>query len=260
MILKRPTTYLFTLVTFAFVSGCFEAPDFPDTPTIAFENVEFKEGASLFDSLIISIHYEDGNGDLGLDDSFTDDQYVEGSYYSFDGENPINIKDIGRTIDIEDFDGTTVPPYERPYTCINWIETPTINGTVIQDTLFYVPSQDHFNIFVKFLYREKNASEDTPFEEFDWIGSEELPTCGSPIDARFPILKDLTESDAPIEGTLRYGYVSSGLIPLFKDRELKLEVYIKDRELQSSNTVTITGNKDADSNDTGFTLAGIQVN
>jgi len=260
MILRRPTTYLFTLVTFVFLSGCFEVPNFPNTPTITFENVEFKEGVTLFDSLIISINYQDGNGDLGLDDRFTDGAYVEGSYYSFDGENPINLKDIGRAIDIPDFEGSVVPPYERPYSCINWIETPTINGNEIQDTLFYVPNVNHFNIFVKFLYRDKNASEDTPFEEFDWIGSEELPTCGSPIDARFPVLKDLSESNAPIEGILRYGYVTSGLIPLFNDRELKLEVQIQDRELQRSNTVTITGNKDADPNATGFLLEEIQVN
>ncbi len=245
------------LGSFGLLLGCFEAPNFPDTPKIAFENVEFKEGNSIFDSLIISVQYEDGNGDLGLDDSFTDPKYAEGFYYTFPNGDTISIKHIGQSIDIETF--TEVPPYAHPFTCVNWVETPTLSGEVIQDTLFYVPNDDHFNIFVKFLFRDKGASDDTPFEEFDWIGSDELATCGSPIDARFPILKDLSESNAPIEGVLRYGFVSSGLIPLFKDREMKLEVSIQDRELQRSNTVIITGNKEND-NGISFTLAGVQVN
>lgn len=257
MNLKQFTIYFFILGILTLLGGCFEAPNFPDTPRISFENIEFKEGNSIFDSLIISIGYEDGNGDLGIDDSFTDEKYAEGFHFTFPNGDTISIKDVGMPIDIGEF--TEVPPYERPFTCINWIEKPTLSGIVIQDTLFYLPNEDHFNISIKFLYREKNASDDTPFQEFDWIGSEELVTCGSPIDGRFPVLKDPSESNAPIEGVLRYGYVSAGLIPLFKDRELKLEVSIKDRALQSSNTITITGNREND-NGVSFNLAGIQVN
>lgn len=257
MNLKQITIYILILGSFSSMVGCFEAPNFPDTPRIAFENVEFKQGSSIFDSLIISIHYEDGDGDLGIDDSFNDAIYEDGSYYTFNGEDPINIKDIGKPFTLEGF--TEIPPYERPYTCVNWIETPTINGITVQDTLFYIPNKDHFNIFVKFLFREKGASADVPFQEFNWITDVDPQTCGSPIDGRFPVLKDASQSSAPIEGVLRYGYVSVGLIDLFEDREMKLEVTIQDRKLQKSNTVIITGNKSSD-NGISFTLAGIQVN
>ena len=259
MNLKQFTIYFFVLGVFTLLSGCFEAPNFSNIPRISFENIQFKEGNSLFDSLIISIHYEDGNGDLGLDDNFTDGDFIAGHYYTFNDKDPISIKDEGRPINIEGFEGSEVPPYERPYSCVNWIEKPNINGTVIQDTLFFVPNINQFNILISFLYRDKNSSENTPFQEFDWVGSEELPSCGSPINGRFPVLKDPSESAAPLEGMLRYGFVFAGLIPLFKDRELKLKVSIKDRALQESNTITITGSKEND-NGVSFNLAGIQVN
>jgi len=262
MNLKQITAYVLTLGILSVLTGCFEAPNFPDNPSIAFEDVEFKEGATAFDSLIVSIHYEDGDGDLGIDNNFTDDKYSEGFFYTFSSGDLVSIKDIGEAINIEDFAGNVVPPYEHPFTCSNWIETPTLNGTVVNDTLFYVPNPDHFNIFVKFLYRDINANPDDPFKVFDWVAGDENNAdkeCGVPVDGRFPLLKDPSDSNAPIEGTLRYAIVSIGLISFFKDRELKLEVFIKDRKLQDSNTVTITGNKDND-NGVSFTLAGIQVN
>lgn len=262
MNLKQTIAYALFLSVFSVLTGCFEAPNFPDNPSISFENVEFKEGSTAFDSLIVSIRYEDGDGDLGIDNSFTDDKFSEGFFYTFNNGDLVSIKDIGEPINIEDFAGSVVPPYEHPFTCSNWVESPTLNGAVVNDTLFYVPNPDHFNIFVKFLYRDINANPDEPFKVFDWIaGDEDSPEeeCGVPVDGRFPLLKDPSDSNAPIEGTLRYAIVSIGLVSFFKDRELKLEVFIKDRKLQDSNTVTITGNKDND-NGVSFTLAGIQVN
>jgi hypothetical protein len=48
--------------------SCFNPPEFPSTPQIEFNNVEFRVvgGFSDPDSLILSINFKDGDGDLGL--------------------------------------------------------------------------------------------------------------------------------------------------------------------------------------------------
>jgi hypothetical protein len=256
--LKPITTYILSSGFFLLLAGCFEAPDFADTPKITFENVEFKQGSTDFDSLIISINYEDGDGDLGLDEDFdTDPRYIPGRFALFEDDSFVTIKDIGQPLPgISSF--TEVPGFERPYDCVNWVEVPFNNNS--KDTLLFIPNENTFNFFVKFLFRDKGADDSVPFEEFNWVTEVDPIACGSPINGRFPVLRDLSESDAPIEGLIRYSFISQGLVFLFEDKELKLEVSIQDRKLQRSNSVTITGNKDANSDATGFTLAGIQVN
>ena len=50
------------------ISACFVAPEFPNEPTISFNSIVFKKGETQFDqdSLILSINFQDGDGDLGL--------------------------------------------------------------------------------------------------------------------------------------------------------------------------------------------------
>lgn len=58
------------IITFSFLSvllgSCFDQPEFPDTPYIEFEKIEFAPSNGGDDSLIIYFHFQDGNGDLGL--------------------------------------------------------------------------------------------------------------------------------------------------------------------------------------------------
>jgi len=59
------------------ISGsCFDAPEFPVVPQIAFDRVEFKAAPtpSDFDSLILYIKFKDGDGDLGLNKSIEDNK------------------------------------------------------------------------------------------------------------------------------------------------------------------------------------------
>jgi hypothetical protein len=55
------------------VGGCFTPPEFPVQPQIEYESIVFREYGSGFDaeadSLILSITFKDGDGDLGLDPS-----------------------------------------------------------------------------------------------------------------------------------------------------------------------------------------------
>jgi hypothetical protein len=52
------------------VSSCFNPPEFGLVPEIEYESIYFAEapvGASTPDSIVVSIRFKDGDGDLGLD-------------------------------------------------------------------------------------------------------------------------------------------------------------------------------------------------
>jgi hypothetical protein len=72
------------------ISGsCFDAPEFPVEPQIEFESIQFIAAAtpSDFDSLILTIHFKDGNGDLGLNKSVEDNQKPYQSTFFYQGNN-----------------------------------------------------------------------------------------------------------------------------------------------------------------------------
>ena len=60
---------LFLLVT---LTSCFEETNFPDTPQIEFQSLEFRGNDNDIDSLILTFEFEDGGANLGLnpDDIF----------------------------------------------------------------------------------------------------------------------------------------------------------------------------------------------
>lgn len=64
------TTKIMTFLAFlAFLAtACFKAPQYADTPAIVFESIR-NAPTTGGDSVIIVFSYQDGNGDLGLDES-----------------------------------------------------------------------------------------------------------------------------------------------------------------------------------------------
>ncbi len=67
------------------VTACFNPPEFPVEPQIEFESIQYKEyGTGLdteYDSLILTVSFKDGDGDLGLDAS--EDQPPYNNKYFF---------------------------------------------------------------------------------------------------------------------------------------------------------------------------------
>jgi hypothetical protein len=124
----------------------------------------------------------------------------------------------------------------------NIIDTLTNSGNrymVIEDeALLYRANAYHNNIEVKYFVFENGS-----FVEFDWF--EEF--CIS-FNGRFPVLSNQTKS--PLEGTIRYAMANSGFLALFSVKTLKLEIKIRDRSLNESQTIETPS----------FTLDGIRVN
>jgi hypothetical protein len=211
------------------VTACFNPPEFPIEPQIEYESIQYKEyGTGLdteYDSLILTISFKDGDGDLGLDAS--EDQPPYNNKFFFVQPNGKYITyETKRTVPGYD----TLPAFVKPYNCINWEVYKEDN--IVKDTLYFQLNPDYNNITVEFLVKNSDGT----FTEFDWREAFNYPNCGISFDGRFPILyKD--KPGAPLEGTIRYGMGSIGFKILFSTKTLKLRVQIKDRALNSSNTI-----------------------
>ena len=211
-----------------FVAACADPPQYSNTPEIIFDNIIFRDVAdpSAVDSLIISVRFKDGDGDLGLDATETGSPYHDKTYYRFANGVYVTYK-TKRTV--AGFD--TLPPFVHPYNCINW-EIKTLNNVV--DTFYFQLNPNHYNFFVDFFVFD-NALGD--YKEFDWQKEFFYPNCGLTFDGRFPILsKDLGQA-TPLDGTIRYAMQSAGFPILFSNKTLKLKITVQDRALHKSNTV-----------------------
>jgi hypothetical protein len=211
------------------VSACFNPPEFPVEPQIEFENIDYKEYGtgfdSEFDSLILTISFKDGDGDLGLDGSENAPPYNNKYYFQLPDRSLITYK-TKRTVPEYD----TLPAFVKPYSCINW-EVFRENN-VVKDTLYFQLNPDYYNIIVEFYVKNSDGT----FTEFDFREAFTYPSCGGTFDGRFPILYK-EKPGAPLEGTIRYGMGSTGFKILFSTKTLKLRIHIKDRALNKSNVI-----------------------
>ncbi len=210
------------------VSACFNPPEFPVQPQIEFESIQYKEYGtgfdSEYDSLILTISFKDGDGDLGLDASENEAPFNNRFYFIVNG------KYLNYEIKRTDPDYDTLPDFVKPYNCINW-EVYKENN-IVKDTLYFELNPNYSNIIVEFLVKNPDGT----FTEFDWKKAFNFPNCGISFDGRFPILYK-EKPGAPLEGTIRYGMGSIGFKILFSTKTLKLRVQIKDRALNKSNFI-----------------------
>jgi hypothetical protein len=205
---------LFSVVSVLGLMACNRAPELPVIPVIDFQDVIFREVDGP-DSLIVSIYFEDGDGDLGLT--------------SFDITDPFHPFDV-----VLDANGDTITIGSRPdlppYNPVDYIIVRDQDGNAI-DTVLVELNENHYNFFVRF-FTKKNGQ----YTEFNWRDPPYFQT----FDGRFPLLnRDISDGqlrERPLEGELRYGMTSSGWLFLFRDT-LKLSVQIQDRSLNRSNVV-----------------------
>ena len=215
-----PNLLIACLLTLA---ACYSPPEFPVEPSIGFNNIEFKEVSNALDSLIISISFQDGDGDLGLDPNEIQQPYNDIFGIDIDPPNKVPLTYSHRFQEPWD----TLPPYEWPYICTNY----TTNFSGFEgDTLYIQKNEDHNNIFVEYFVKKNGV-----WSEFDWELSFE-PQCTDSYNGRFPYLGD-DNAGTPLEGILRYGMTSAGFKLLFRNDTLKLRLRIKDRALNNSNVI-----------------------
>src|SRR5687767_2628503 len=69
------------LITATLFSSCFDPPQFPVIPEIEFEKIVFiDDPATVTDSLVLSISFRDGDGNLGVDPN--DLRYISDPFHN----------------------------------------------------------------------------------------------------------------------------------------------------------------------------------
>jgi len=197
------------------IFSCEKPPELPTTPSITFESVRYAPGTNGFDSLIVTIGFEDGNGDLGLA-GFEDDPPYQPVNYPRNSQG--------------DFILFGDPEAPAEYNVCDYIDTLDVTGDGILDTVYVELNPNHYNIEVEYFLKH-----DGQYEEFDWR-REFGPLSCETFDGRYPPL-NTAEFERPLAGSLSYTMTSSGFLPLFGNDTLQLRVQIKDRALNISNRV-----------------------
>lgn len=64
------------LIAILFIASCIKPPDYPDEPVIEFVSVGKTSLLQNTDTTLITISFTDGDGDLGLEDSETDKNFI----------------------------------------------------------------------------------------------------------------------------------------------------------------------------------------
>jgi hypothetical protein len=255
------------------VSSCFDPPEYPNQPSIDFEGLEFYAEADAIDSLVLSINFKDGDGDLGLSSDDISFPYHPRNYFLENNGQLISVPTISpytnippiiylntgqtgklatiRTLEKPEY-ASKMPEYIYPFTCTTYIydslyievgdEEIFDNSYNITDTLrsSNPSNKDLYQIKENF-YTQKNPNYDNITVDFILSNNTELnwetitgTECGPSFDGRFPRLSD---KDGPLEGTLRYSMKSEGLAIILGSQSFKLRVTIKDRALNTSNTI-----------------------
>ena len=211
--------WLWFLLVLGALSACYERPNLSVVPAIGMNNFYFKmiKGVSL-DSLILTVNFEDGDGDLGLDANEDDPPYELYDVFVNNGD----------TLSIGDND--TLPPYN----CIDYeiIKKEIIvdgkTQVVKADTVYVRRNLNYYNFYLYFLVKRNGK-----YVVYDPAVDR---NCAPPFHGRFFVLN--TARDVrPLRGELQYRLLS-GFRLLFRNDSIKIQVQIQDRNLHKSNVIT----------------------
>ena len=267
---------LFLFAVSAVVTSCFDPPDFSDTPEIDFVDLAFIEGNTNnpTDSLIVTISFRDGDGDLGLagdqiDEPFNDVFYglasngevVEASKETIFTDLPQFVKVpqgvTGKLATIRTLQDPAyaddLPPYVDPATsCTDYklqeVYIQEEDKGIIDASYAEIDTMKSSNgfppiyIVQDMFYFKENPNHRNIEVEF-WVNDGtgkytlfdwEKEYCEAAFNQRFPVL---TEKTGPLEGNLTYALTSVGIKATFSIKTLKLKIRIRDRALNVSNDV-----------------------
>lgn len=260
----------------AVVASCFSPPEFSVVPEIDLVNVYFREGTvnNPTDSLIITISFRDGDGDLGLSPTDVDPPYNDVFY---------GLANNGSVVEIDKkriFDDLPAFVNVPPGTTGKLVTVRTLEDPAYLDDLppfvndmascgnyrlqkLYIQDQDKSIIDASYpdidtmtsdngfppiyvvedmFYYKKNPNYANIDVEF-WVANGdgtyslfdwEKEYCESAFNQRFPILAEKTGA---LEGNLRYAMTSVGIKATFSIKTLKLRIRVRDRALNVSNEI-----------------------
>ncbi|MEQ9442873.1 MAG: hypothetical protein RIG62_27780 [Cyclobacteriaceae bacterium] len=200
------------------LSACFDEPDYAAEPVITgIEDFYFVDVPSGFDTLVVRVNFQDGDGNLGL--TAREEEFF-GQY-----KLPLPTDENGELIRYD--------PSQGPFNCNDYAfpagNNPlVINGDTITDTVRVERNPLVRNFELTIFTREEGG-------EYQAVDFGDPSICRAPLGGRFPPLKDDFSNTKPLEGTIQFSAPSLVFRPLFRNDSLKLGVVIRDRTGNESN-------------------------
>jgi hypothetical protein len=236
------------------IASCFEPPQYSIVPRIEFENVRTVEvaGPSTPDSLIITVSFRDGDGDLGRSGTEDEPPFNQKWYYllnpiptceptvtppckrsSFiDESNLANVVKFSTRRTNPDYD--TLPAYVKPFICENYEVLRDDVGQII-DTVYIRQNPRTFTYFCDLYTVEAGVP-----QKYDWYIGSGCPLPGGGFYGRFDVLAKDGDPDLglPLEGTIAFKVASNTIFGALQNKTLQLRIRIVDRAGHYSNEVT----------------------
>jgi len=260
----------------AVVTSCFDPPQFSHTPQIDFVDLYFKEGTTNnpTDSLVVTISFRDGDGDLGLAGDQIEEPYND-IFYGLAGDG--RVVELGKKTEfgnlpqfVEVPPGATgklvtvrtlqdpayaddLPPYISPSESCRDYKLQTVyikdeDKHIIDASYAEIDTMKSNNGFPPIyvvqdmFYFKENPNHRNIEVEF-WVNDGtgkytlfdwEKEFCEAAFNQRFPVL---TDRKGPLEGNLQYALTSVGIKATFSIKTLRLKIRLRDRALNVSNEV-----------------------
>lgn len=257
------------------VAACFDPPEYPLTPEIAFEDIHFREARAIGerDALVLTISFRDGDGDLGLSSADIEPPFHDINYYLANDGDIIELKkrtvydQLPQFVDIppgvhgklatvrtpkDPLYKDLIPAYVDDHiSCTDYIYT--ITGLYVEEADKHVfdesynyevltyPNTPKIYMLVDTFYYKRNPTYANIDVEF-WVKE------GNDYKL-FDWEKEfctssfsqrftvLSDNDRPLSGSLQYDMETSGMKNIFGSKPLKLKVRIRDRSLNNSNFI-----------------------
>ncbi len=249
--------YLWFISISVLVSSCLDSPEFPETPSIEFDDLSYVEVGGFLesDSLILQLRFEDGDGDLGLRSENATDRispFNEISLFSYDEAtqevtefalDTINSNELDLIDNLISFSDRrtiaaldTLPDFVFPERCDYYRERQIYlagsDEPIVDDTLYIHKNPRYNNIYVGFFIETSPGSDE--YEEFFWEYFQD--ECNINYDGRFPLINEIGK-DKSSEGILTYRMTSIGWRNVLQNSRFKLKVFIYDRAGHKSNEI-----------------------
>jgi hypothetical protein len=202
--------YLLLSAMILTISACQKVPEYPVTPQIEFDKISrylVNNSFSLvpIDSIIITVNFKDGDGDLGL---------VPNSppFTSFD----IKYDSSGNFIRYK---------HINPFSCDSF-NIDYYDSDNFADTIKGIRHSDYYNYFLELIIK----TDCTHYRPFIF------PFCSN-INGRFPQLSPDRYS-GPLEGNLSFTINNTKVLrDSLKNKKVKFRVQVEDRAFHKSNVV-----------------------
>jgi hypothetical protein len=239
------------LVLMWVVGACLKEPENSIVPQIQYQSIAFKhEMPAAVDTLIVTVKFTDGDGDLGIDGdenaiytSPTDSTDINTPYYYlYDSARnnvwyPVHANNL---LLPKGYHYVNYASYRKIHTfpfdtlsatvdCANWEFRPSPADTLC------VRNNPYYNNFFMDVFTKNPDGTYTYVNPITYFSFEKcVPNF---FNGRFPILSSDLGKKTSLDGTIIYKFVSAALYSEFHAKTIKVKVYILDRAFHQSNIV-----------------------